>query len=217
MPCCATLPGLRPRERCCRRTVSAAKLRVRPENSRRYDHRHSLRRRHRRPARGRDGRGRRRRRPDRPGRDRRRRTCPKAVCLGVGSQTFEGGPGNDIVFGERGNDILRGGEGNDRLYGGIGDDLLEGGPGNDVLSGGFGADAIDGGPGNDYVRGDGTQDEIVDTGPATDVDTLSYSTGTVPGFTRELAQRKPRLPGQRRRARRLPRLSRPTSPTTASP
>jgi Ca2+-binding RTX toxin-like protein len=120
--------------------------------------------------------------------------CPEGCHLGVGSQTFEGGPGNDVVFGDRGNDILRGGEGNDRLYGGIGDDLLEGGPGDDVLSGGFGADGIDGGPGNDYVRGDGTQDEIVDTGPATDVDTLSYSTGTAPGFTRPVAN--PGFPGQ---------------------
>jgi Ca2+-binding RTX toxin-like protein len=109
-------------------------------------------------------------------------SCPAGCRLGVGSQTFEGGPGDDIVFGERGNDILRGGEGNDRLYGGIGDDLLEGGPGNDLLSGGFGADAIDGGPGNDLVRGDGTQDEIVDTGPPSDVDTLSYATAVAPGF-----------------------------------
>jgi Ca2+-binding RTX toxin-like protein len=112
--------------------------------------------------------------------------CPEGCRLGIGSQTFEGGPGNDIVFGERGNDVLRGGEGNDRLYGGIGDDLLEGGPGNDVLSGGFGADGIDGGSGNDFVRGDATQDEIVDTGAAADVDTLSYSTGIAPGFTRDL-------------------------------
>jgi Ca2+-binding RTX toxin-like protein len=105
------------------------------------------------------------------------------IChLEVGSQTFEGGPGDDVVFGERGNDTLRGGGGNDRLYGGIGDDLLEGGPGDDLLSGGFGADGIDGGPGNDFVRGDATQDEIADTGPATDVDTLSYSTAVTPGF-----------------------------------
>jgi Ca2+-binding RTX toxin-like protein len=109
-------------------------------------------------------------------------SCPSGCRLGVGSQTFEGGPGDDVVFGERGNDTLRGGEGNDRLYGGIGDDLLQGGPGNDVLSGGFGADAIDGGPGNDFVRGDGTQDEIVDSGPPSDVDTLSYATGVTPGF-----------------------------------
>jgi Ca2+-binding RTX toxin-like protein len=109
-------------------------------------------------------------------------SCPEGCHLGVGSQTFEGGPGNDVVYGERGNDILRGGEGNDRLYGGIGDDLVQGGPGDDFLSGGFGADGVDGGPGSDFVRGDATQDEIVDSGPAGDLDTLSYATGATPGF-----------------------------------
>ena len=80
-------------------------------------------------------------------------SCPAGCHLGVGSQTFEGGPGDDVVFGGRGNDRLYGGEGNDRLYGGIGDDLLRGGPGNDLLAGGFGADSLDGEEGNDYVRG----------------------------------------------------------------
>jgi Ca2+-binding RTX toxin-like protein len=104
----------------------------------------------------------------------------EGLCLSVGSQTFEGGEGDDVVFGERGNDILRGGPGNDRLYGGIGDDLLEGGPGNDLLAGGFGADTIDGQEGDDYVRGDGTIDHIHDTGGGND--TLSYASGVAPGF-----------------------------------
>lgn len=107
-------------------------------------------------------------------------SCPEGCFLGVGSQTFEGGPGNDVVYGQRGNDTLRGGEGNDKLYGGIGDDLLEGGPGDDLLAGGFGADSIDGGPGNDYVRGDGTIDRIYDSGGG--YDTLSYAGGVTPGF-----------------------------------
>jgi Ca2+-binding RTX toxin-like protein len=100
--------------------------------------------------------------------------------LEVGSQTFEGGPGNDIVYGDRGNDTLRGGAGNDRLYGGIGDDVLEGGEGDDLLSGGFGGDKIDGQGGNDFVRGDATIDQIFDTGGG--FDTLSFSTATTPGF-----------------------------------
>ncbi len=106
--------------------------------------------------------------------------CPSGCFLGVGSQTFEGGPGDDVVFGERGNDTLRGGEGNDHLFGGIGDDLLRGGPGDDRLGGGFGADSIDGEGGDDYVHGDGTIDRIADTGGGTD--TLSYATGVTPGF-----------------------------------
>ena len=106
--------------------------------------------------------------------------CPSGCFLGVGSQTYEGGPGNDIVFGERGNDTLRGGEGDDQLFGGIGDDLLRGGPGNDRLAGGFGADSIDGEGDNDFIRGDGTIDRIADSGGGTD--TLSYATGVTPGF-----------------------------------
>lgn len=107
-------------------------------------------------------------------------SCPGGCHLGVGSQTFEGGPGDDIVYGERGNDTLLGGAGNDQLFGGIGDDLLRGGPGNDRLVGGFGADSIDGEEGDDYVRGDSTIDRIFDTGGGND--TLSYSTGVTPGF-----------------------------------
>ncbi|HEV2856816.1 MAG TPA: calcium-binding protein [Solirubrobacterales bacterium] len=107
-------------------------------------------------------------------------SCPDGCHLGVGSQTFEGGEGNDVVFGERGNDILRGGPGDDQLFGGVGDDLLEGGPGNDRLAGGFGGDSIDGQEGDDYVRGDSTIDRIFDSGGGTDA--LSYSTGVTPGF-----------------------------------
>jgi Ca2+-binding RTX toxin-like protein len=106
--------------------------------------------------------------------------CPGGCFLGVGSQTFEGGAGNDVVYGERGNDILQGGPGDDQLFGGIGDDLLQGGPGNDRLAGGFGGDSIDGEEGDDYVRGDTTIDRIFDSGGGTD--TLSYSTGVTPGF-----------------------------------
>jgi Ca2+-binding RTX toxin-like protein len=106
--------------------------------------------------------------------------CPAGCHLGVGSQTFDGGPGDDVVYGERGNDTLNGGEGNDRLYGGIGDDRLRGGPGNDFLSGGFGADSLDGESGDDFVRGDATLDKIADGGGGTD--TLSYGTGVTPGF-----------------------------------
>jgi len=107
-------------------------------------------------------------------------SCPDGCFLGVGSQRFDGGPGDDVVYGERGNDVLNGGGGNDRLYGGIGDDALRGGEGNDLLSGGFGADDVDGEAGDDYVRGDGTIDTLGDTGGG--VDTLSFATGVTPGF-----------------------------------
>jgi Ca2+-binding RTX toxin-like protein len=108
-------------------------------------------------------------------------SCETGCHLEAGSQTFEGGPGDDIVYGDRGNDILRGNEGDDRLYGGIGDDRLEGGAGDDWLSGGFGSDTIDGQEGSDFVRGDGTIDHIFDTGLA-GTDTLSFASGVTPGF-----------------------------------
>lgn len=109
--------------------------------------------------------------------------CPFPGChLELGSTVFEGGPGNDVVWGDRGNDILLGNGGDDWLWGGIGDDVVDGGPGNDKLSGGFGGDHVDGEVGSDFVRGDPTQDELFDTGPSSDVDTLSYATGATPGF-----------------------------------
>jgi Ca2+-binding RTX toxin-like protein len=108
---------------------------------------------------------------------------PEGQYLGIGSQTFHGGPGDDIVFGGRGNDRLNGGAGNDRLFGGPGDDTLQGGPGDDRLSGGFGFDSLDGEEGNDTLRGDATIDQsIVDSGGSSDNDTLSYATGIAPGF-----------------------------------
>ncbi len=107
-------------------------------------------------------------------------SCPAGCRLGVGSQAFEGGEGDDVVFGERGNDILRGGPGDDQLFGGIGDDLLQGGPGDDRLAGGFGTDSIDGEGDDDYVRGDSTIDRVFDSGGG--IDTLSFSTGVSPGF-----------------------------------
>lgn len=113
--------------------------------------------------------------------------------LGVGSQTFNGGPGNDVVYGDRGNDRLNGGEGEDSLYGGIGDDQLRGGSGDDLLSGGFGADSLDGESGGDFARGDATLDRIADSGGG--VDTLSYATGVTPGFPNNPGQGYPDFSG----------------------
>jgi Ca2+-binding RTX toxin-like protein len=108
---------------------------------------------------------------------------PEGDLLGIGSQFFEGGPGDDTVFGGRGNDRLNGGGGDDRLFGGPGDDTVRGGPDDDRLSGGFGFDFIDGEDGDDSLRGDATIDEmLLDSGDAGDEDTLSYATGVTPGF-----------------------------------
>lgn len=106
--------------------------------------------------------------------------CDDTIRLDRSVTTVLGEGGDDTLYGQRGNDSLFGGEGNDRLYGGIGDDRLRGGPGDDLLSGGFGADSLDGEGGNDVARGDATIDAIGDTGGGTD--TISYATGTTPGF-----------------------------------
>lgn len=59
---------------------------------------------------------------------------------------FDGGDGNDSLFGTEDTDILRGGTGNDRLF-------ARGSPrGPDVLDGGPGSDTLDGGSGEDEVR-----------------------------------------------------------------
>lgn len=62
-----------------------------------------------------------------------------AYC-GGGADTFNGTPGNDIVYGWAGNDELYGGPGDDQLFGDEGDDHLYPGSGNNLLAGGAGQD-----------------------------------------------------------------------------
>jgi Ca2+-binding RTX toxin-like protein len=47
--------------------------------------------------------------------------------------TANGGDGDDVLIGSRGNDTLTGGNGDDVLLGGGGQDVLDGGPGNNVV------------------------------------------------------------------------------------
>jgi hypothetical protein len=46
---------------------------------------------------------------------------------------FFGGPGNDVLLGTKGDDVLNGEEGNDLLFGNGGNDLINGGEGSDQL------------------------------------------------------------------------------------
>jgi Ca2+-binding RTX toxin-like protein len=101
---------------------------------------------------------------------------------GDGSQELIGSGGNDRIFGQRGNDVLKGLAGNDQLFGGVGDESeIAGNAGNDLLSGGLGTDDLDGGGEDDLVRGDGTIDDLEDTGGSSG-DTLSFATAVAPGF-----------------------------------
>ena len=66
-----------------------------------------------------------------------------------GNDTINGGNGDDIICGGNGNDTLNGGNGNDRLFGENGTDTLNGNNGNDALDGGAGTDTCNGGSGAD--------------------------------------------------------------------
>lgn len=89
---------------------------------------------------------------------------------------LQGGPGDDTLNGQGGNDRLQGGAGTDTLNGNGGDDYLEGGEGNDTLLGGAGLDylfgddpipntssgndELNGGSGNNVYRGGDGDDTI---------------------------------------------------------
>jgi Ca2+-binding RTX toxin-like protein len=60
----------------------------------------------------------------------------------IGNDTLIGGAGSDVLYGEDGNDTLIGGEGEDSLYGGAGDDVLHDGSGGGWLYGGAGDDTL---------------------------------------------------------------------------
>ena len=82
--------------------------------------------------------------------------------------------GNDQLYGEQDDDILRGGDGDDELYGGFGNDNIRGGDGDDRLTGGEGADTLDGGNGSDIYFLDDERDTIKDTGTSgTDIFTTA--------------------------------------------
>ncbi|MBA2692155.1 MAG: hypothetical protein H0U65_06640 [Rubrobacter sp.] len=86
--------------------------------------------------------------PNRP------RTNPNAC-------TIVGTPGNDILRGTPGRDVICGGAGNDIIKGMGGNDVLRGGPGNDILYGGGGNDTLLGGPGRDILRGEAGNDRLL--------------------------------------------------------
>ena len=74
-------------------------------------------------------------------------------------ENFTAGSGDDRIFGNEANNILKGNSG---------DDLLWGDAGNDTIRGGFGTDIINGGLGNDVLDG-GYDDDVLSGGPGKDV------------------------------------------------
>jgi len=66
---------------------------------------------------------------------------------------IDGGEGNDLLWGGRGDDLLVGGSGHDLIWGGGGADILLGGDGNDLLWGDGGYNLLIGGDGRDLLFG----------------------------------------------------------------
>lgn len=71
-----------------------------------------------------------------------------------------GGDGNDVIYGNTADNVLRGGNGADVISGEWGNDRIEGGAGNDSLSGGWGDDLVQGGDGNDSIWGNDGRDTL---------------------------------------------------------
>jgi Ca2+-binding RTX toxin-like protein len=79
--------------------------------------------------------------------------------------TQVGTVGDDILYGNEGNDIIDGRAGNDTIYGGEGKNILLGGAGNDTIFGGAGDDQLDGGAGNNTLYGgEGKNFFVADSG-----------------------------------------------------
>ncbi|MCF4165851.1 hypothetical protein L2U69_09370 [Zavarzinia compransoris] len=94
------------------------------------------------------------------------------------ANTFDGGAGDDKIFGRWGDDVVHGGDGNDVIDGGGWNDTLFGDAGNDVLIGGAGADAMDGGEGTDFASYETA------TGPvAVDMNDPGFGRGDAAGDT----------------------------------
>ena len=74
---------------------------------------------------------------------------------------IDGGEGNDLIRGGRGDDLLVGGAGHDLIWGGDGADILLGGDGNDLLWGDGGYNLLIGGDGRDLLFGGQLEDILL--------------------------------------------------------
>ena len=93
-----------------------------------------------------------------------------------GSDVISGGPGDDVIWGDRlhtdggvrATDRLAGGAGDDVLYGGRGRNTMDGGAGDDFLQGGERSNVLVGGPGDDEIRLRGRRSNRVRAGSGDD-------------------------------------------------
>ena len=89
---------------------------------------------------------------------------PDVIVAGRGDDRINGRGGDDLICGRSGDDKIVGGNGDDRVRGWRGDDLVNGGAGDDRLLGGLQADRLLGGSGDDILNGGAATDEC-DGGP----------------------------------------------------
>jgi 2',3'-cyclic-nucleotide 2'-phosphodiesterase (5'-nucleotidase family)/predicted extracellular nuclease len=102
--------------------------------------------------------------------------------IGDGNDFVAGTLGDDTIFGDGGNDILKGElegseGGNDAMFGGAGNDLLLGEAGNDLLFGEAGDDLLFGGAGEDFLRG-GLGNDSLTGGADKDIFAIALNEGT---------------------------------------
>ena len=87
------------------------------------------------------------------------------VIIGTGGRdVINGGGGNDVICGRGGADTITGGSGNDLINAGWGSDIVRGGDGDDTVFAGPGLDDVEGGSGNDLIRGGKGGDRLVGNG-----------------------------------------------------
>lgn len=82
-----------------------------------------------------------------------------------------------------GSNSLDGGDGNDVITGGDALDIINGGDGADVIEAGGGADRINGGAGADYLKGGAGNDQYIYDSAGFGTDLIEDSTGTLAGKT----------------------------------
>ena len=81
------------------------------------------------------------------------------TCFGKKATTV-GTPGNDLLVGTPGKDVIRTFAGNDTVVGSDGNDLICTNSGADVVNAGAGNDKVKGGPGPDLLKGRAGADEL---------------------------------------------------------
>jgi Ca2+-binding RTX toxin-like protein len=91
-----------------------------------------------------------------------------------GDETLKAKGGSDYLYGNAGDDLLRGGAGSDVLQGGDGNDVLRGGTGQNLLDGGWGDDVLYGGQGSSFLAG-GAGNDVLHVGRGHDV--IAFNAG----------------------------------------